>query len=156
MGTNNRSIPDAATVADATMAFVKTFQAWMRRASMVNAGESIPRLRLLYELHCNGPRKMTELADSLGVTPRSITVVVDALESERLVARVPHAKDRRVTMIELTGGAATVQGQFAAFEDTLNELFGSLEPNDRTALVRAFGVLAQRMRSMEPDRSGDE
>ena len=155
MDTKTRSIPDAATVADATMAFVKTFDAWMRRAAMVNAGESIPRLRLLYELHCNGPRKMTALADTLRVTPRSVTVLVDALESERLVARVPHAKDRRITMIELTGGAATVQGQFAAFEDTLNELFSSLEPNDRIALMRAYGVLAERMRSMEPDRSRD-
>lgn len=155
MDTPTPTIPDAATVADATVAFMKTFDSWMRRASAVNAGESIPRLRLLYELHCNGPRKMADLADTLGVTPRSVTVLVDALESDSLVARVPHPKDRRITMIELTGGAATVQGQFTAFERTLTELFGSLDANDRAALLRAFGVLDARMRSMEPDRFAD-
>ncbi len=155
MGTDTQTIPDAATVAKATMAFMKSFDAWMRRASLVNAGESVPRLRLLYELHCNGPRKMADLADTLGVTPRSVTVLVDALESESLVARVPHPKDRRVTMIELTGGAATVQGQFAAFEGTLTELFDALAPDDRSALLRIFATLSAGMRTMEPDRSGD-
>src|SRR6266496_167335 len=92
--------PDA--VADATMAFVRSFDAWMKRASVANAGESVARLRLLNELHCNGPQKMADLADTLGVTPRNVTALVDALEAESQVRRAAHPTDRRVTMIEIT------------------------------------------------------
>src|SRR5215217_585166 len=110
-------------LADETMAFVKVFDAWIRRASLSNAGESVPRLRLLYELHCNGPQKMTDLADRLGVTPRNITTLVDALESERLVQRSDHPTDRRITMIELTGGSDMVDQGMSAFRTAVTALF---------------------------------
>jgi len=95
---------DPLVVANATAAFVKAFDAWMRRASVANAGESESRLRLLYELHCNGPRKMADLADTLSVTPRNITALVDGLEAESLVRRSPHPTDRRVERVEALVG----------------------------------------------------
>jgi len=141
--------PDAQTdplvVADATASFVKAFDAWMRRTSVVNAGESESRLRLLYELHCHGPRKMADLADALGVTPRSITALVDGLEAESLVRRSGHPTDRRVTMIELTGGATTVQEQFDSFQAALAGLFAGLSETDRRTLVRLFSTLEAKI-----------
>ena len=87
------------SLADATMAFNQAFDAWVRKASQETAGESVARLRLLYELHCNGPRKMVDLAETLGVTPRNVTALVDGLEAEDQVRRVAHASDRRITMV---------------------------------------------------------
>lgn len=137
--------PEPIAVANATAAFVKAFDAWTRRASFANAGESEPRLRLLYELHCNGPRKMADLADVLGVTPRNITALVDGLEAESLVRRSAHPTDRRITMIELTGGAATVEKQFAAFQTAVTRLFADLSAAERRTLVRVLMALEARM-----------
>src|SRR5688500_15195437 len=105
----------ARPIADVLVDFVRAFDTWSRRAALANARESVPRLRLLYELHCNGPRKMADLAAGLGVTPRNITALVDGLEVEDLVRRVAHPSDRRITMVELTGGAAAVEEQVGSF-----------------------------------------
>ena len=139
------SEPSTTEVANATSSFVKAFDAWVRRASVTNTGESEPRLRLLYELHCNGPRKMADLADVMGVTPRNITALVDGLEAESLVRRTAHPTDRRVTIVEITGGSATVQQQFGTFQTVVDELFGGLDDADRRTLMRVFGELEAKI-----------
>src|SRR6266540_2276283 len=118
-------------LADATMRFSLAFDAWVKKASVSNAGESVARLRLLYELHCRGPRKMVDLADTLGVTPRNITALVDALEAEQQLRRVPHATDRRITMVEITGGAGSVEAGFEALRAAIAELFAGVSAADR-------------------------
>lgn len=138
---------ELAALGEETMAFVHAFDAWVRRASVANAGESVPRLRLLNELHCRGPQKMVELAETLGVTPRAVTALVDSLEAEQLVRRSAHPTDRRVTMVEITGGAATVERQFAAFESAIADLFSDIPEKDRRALLRAMGSLRARIDS---------
>ena len=45
---------------------------------------------------------MSDLGDELGVTARYVTSLVDGLEKEGLVRRVPHPTDRRATIIEST------------------------------------------------------
>src|SRR3990170_8366073 len=108
-------------LADVLVEFVQTFDTWSRRVAVANARESVPRLRLLYELHCNGPRKMADLADRLGVTPRNVTALVDGLEAESLVRRAPHPTDRRITMVELTGGAMAVEEQVGSFRRAIGD-----------------------------------
>ncbi len=134
------------------MSFVRAFDAWMRRASVSSAGEGVTRLRLLNELHCNGPQKMADLADRLGVTPRNVTALVDGLEADAQVRRLPHPTDRRVTMIEITGGSATVEEQFDAFRSSMIALFADLDPTDREALVRVLSAIGARIERAEPAR----
>ncbi|HEV3376081.1 MAG TPA: MarR family transcriptional regulator, partial [Thermoleophilaceae bacterium] len=132
-------------MAAATMHFVKAFDGWVRRASVAQAGESVPRLQLLYELHCNGPRKMADLADTLGVTPRAVTTLVDALEGEDLVKRRAHPTDRRITMIDITGDGSKVEQQFAAFQQSVLDLFADLDEADAAAMQRVFQAVLKRM-----------
>ena len=134
-------------LADATMEFVLAFDAWMKKASVHNAGESVARLRLLNELHCNGPRKMADLADSLGVTPRNITALVDALEAEDQVRRVAHATDRRITMIEITGGSATVEQQVDALRRAIADVFAGVSDADRAAFARVLAGITSKIDS---------
>lgn len=136
---------DRARIAGEAMAFAKAFDSWMRRASVAKAGESVPRLQLLYELHCNGPRKMADLADTLKVTPRAVTALVDALEAEDLVQRSDHPTDRRITMVELTGGAETVEARFSAFQAEVGELFSDIDDADAEALRRVFRLVRERI-----------
>ena len=136
---------DKSAVATATVDFVKAFDSWLRRASVKQAGESVPRLQLLYELHCNGPRKMADLADTLGVTPRAVTTLVDALEAEDLVTRRAHPTDRRVTIINITGDGSKVEEQFAALQASLVDLFADLGEADADAMQRGFQAVLKRM-----------
>ncbi len=69
---------------------------------MERAGTTPARARLLMTLQCHGSCKMVDLSAHLSVTPRSVTKLVDGLESEGLLVRLPHPEDRRITMIRLT------------------------------------------------------
>jgi DNA-binding MarR family transcriptional regulator len=136
---------DERPLADVLVDFVQAFDAWSRRAAVSNARESVPRLRLLYELHCNGPRKMADLADSLGVTPRNVTALVDGLEAESLVRRTAHPTDRRITIVELTGGAAAVEEQIGSFRQAIDELLAGLSHSERRVLARVLPELETRI-----------
>jgi len=59
-------------------------------------------VRVLETLETQGPTIMREIAGTLGMTPRNMTAIIDALEEDGLVRRVPHPHDRRATVIELT------------------------------------------------------
>lgn len=148
---------DRLALAQATIAFAKALNAWVGRAAVAESGASAPRLQLLYELHCNGPRKMADLADALGVTPRAVTALVDGLEAEELVHRSAHPTDRRVTMVELLpAGTATADQGFGAYQASVEDLFAGLDDADAAALIRAFGVLGQRMRTTPAQIAEDE
>jgi len=46
--------------------------------------------------------RMKELAGKMGVTTGTLTVMVDRLEEQGLLQRIPHEKDRRSWLVELT------------------------------------------------------
>ncbi len=61
------------------------------------------RLRALRQLAGSaGPVRIGELAEALGVVPRSATTVVDELSMAGLVRRRPDPMDRRATLVEMT------------------------------------------------------
>src|SRR5262245_57724054 len=80
--------------------FAAAFLRWVD----ANGCDGLPytRLRLLEALHCQGPGMMRALGDGLGLSPRNMTALVDALEDEGLVTRRPHPRDRRAVLVELT------------------------------------------------------
>jgi DNA-binding MarR family transcriptional regulator len=61
-----------------------------------------PRMRLLAAMSDQPRTRMGDLAARLGLTARTITTLVDALEREGLLARRPDPTDRRATLLELT------------------------------------------------------
>ena len=125
-------------------AFAGTFERWANRKAMA-AGASIPRLRLLYAVHCNGPQKMADLAAQLSVTPRNVTALVDGLEAEGLVRRLAHSTDRRITLVELTGNSDRVAEQFKEYQTAIASLFIGLGEEDRRTLLRLLESLSDRM-----------
>jgi len=57
------------------------------------------------------PPRMTELADRLGIVPRSLTTVIDALEDAGLVRREIDPRNRRAILLRLTDhGAPSAPG----------------------------------------------
>lgn len=127
--------------------FSAAFQRWLD--SSTSDGLNFPRLRLLERLHCQGPQMMRALADDLCLTPRNVTALVDALESDGLVRRVPHESDRRVTMVESTpAGVAAADETLGPKLDAIGALFDDLSAEDRDRfadiLVQLLGALRER------------
>jgi len=138
--------PSVAALSAQTAAFADAFERWSGRKA-AEAGASITRLKLLYAIHCLGPRKMADLAGELDVTPRNVTALVDGLEAEGLVRRTPHSTDRRVTLVELTCNRDLVAAQFQTYQDSVGVLFAELDSADRAALMRLLTGLHARIRA---------
>lgn len=109
-----------------------------QRVSLDRMGLSPSRVHLLWVLGSAGPMTHREVADQLGVVPRSVTDLVDGLETIGLVSRGRHPTDRRASIVTLTTqGHAVVrrlradQQRFAAmlFTEFPDEL---LEPLTRS------------------------
>jgi DNA-binding MarR family transcriptional regulator len=69
------------------------------------------------------------LADALGVAPRTITTLIDALVSTGFVSREPHPSDRRATLVTFTShGQDTARALVAGHRRLARELFEDLPP----------------------------
>src|SRR5207244_2596003 len=60
------------------------------------------RAAVLMALHREGSLTGVDLAKRFKVTPRNVTALVDALESQGLVTRQPHPLDRRAQLVAPT------------------------------------------------------
>ncbi len=86
--------------------------------------------------------RMTELADRLGIVPRSLTTVIDALEEAGLVRREIDPRNRRAILLRLTDhGAAVRDGLRDTRRRAAEELFAPLSAADRKTLSGLLGLL---------------
>src|SRR5690554_1256297 len=60
------------------------------------------RTHLLWQLRLSGPSTQQAIAKAMGVSPRNVTGLVDALEASGYVVRRAHPNDRRAVMVSLT------------------------------------------------------
>ena len=140
----------ALRLVDEFAAFGPSYMKWVR-SRLGDCGVSYARMRLLGTLHCNGPQIMSDISDDLGVTRRNVTALVDALEEEGLVRRMPHTTDRRATVIELTSrGAETTDSFYNGHRDAVAELFVDLSEDEKRELVRLLGSLREALQSEGP------
>jgi DNA-binding MarR family transcriptional regulator len=102
-------------------------------------GMSYARGRVVAALHALGPVKMRELSQAVGVTPRTITGLVDALEADGWVERRPDPGDRRATIVALTPAATSDFARLLqAYRGLARDLLGQIPDAD---LERALGVI---------------
>ena len=79
---------------------------------------------------------MTELADRLGIVPRSLTTVIDALEDAGLVSREIDPTNRRAILLRLTDHGAAVRDELReARRRAAEDLFAPLTAEDRETLA---------------------
>ncbi|HEY2638656.1 MAG TPA: MarR family transcriptional regulator [Streptosporangiaceae bacterium] len=70
-------------------------------ARLRESGLSLSAYQLMRALE-DSDQSMREVSEILHVSPRTVTDMIDGLESRGLVARGPHPADRRVTLLRLT------------------------------------------------------
>lgn len=144
MSTPSRDSTTAELV-DAWHAFTPAFFKWMSAATAAE-GLTFARVRVLKTLHHHGPQIMSGIRDELGVTARSVTALVDALEADDLVRRTPHPSDRRATVVELTvAGRSAVDGVRDVFVSRSTQVLGRLNDHDQETLLRILRTLAAEL-----------
>ena len=101
-----------------------TFVRWRALDALARAGEPIPLKLLPGELNC---------------VKSNITQLVDKLESEGIVKRLPDPDDRRGILVELTaaGRDAHLAGR-QALETATQDLFREFEASDREELRKSL------------------
>jgi len=113
-----------------------------------------PRLRLLMAVEEAGRLRMGDLAEDLGITARTVTTLVDALEREGLLVRLPDSTDRRATLLALTDSARTQFEQVRSLQMELGEeLVAPLDLQQRRQLLDLLSRLNQ---GVLVDEAGDE
>ncbi|MFD5142452.1 MarR family winged helix-turn-helix transcriptional regulator [Streptomyces sp. NPDC058401] len=111
-------------------------------------GVSVARGRALRQV-AHGPARQAALAAALGVTPRTITEMIDGLERDGLAERRDDPKDRRARLVYITAAGKKAIGlAMATRAEVITEIFSDLSAQDRTALSQALTTIGDRVTAM--------
>lgn len=112
-------------------------------------GMSFARANLLFAVHAaqqnDTSSRMVDIAIDLGVTARTLTTMVDALEKQGLVERVPDPADRRAIQLDITGAGREALDPLAQeLQVACEAVLGPLDGAERATLLRLLTRLIER------------
>src|SRR3984957_648858 len=129
-----------------------TFHHRMFRAvndEMNSCGLSLARTKVLWRLAEEGPTRENVPAGAFGLSPHSITDMVDALERLGLAERRPDPTDRRAKLVAITeAGEASLDVANVTRERLLKQIFGALSEADRETFIRLLDSLDEAARQL--------
>ena len=103
-----------------------------------------PRVGILFKVQAAGAIRMGDLATKLGVAPRTVTEIVDGLERDGFLKRVPDPTDRRALLIELTPEIKADFNKIAGIrKEFFEEVFSVLSTEEQDELQRLLVKLLQ-------------
>ena len=113
-------------------------------AALAPSGLSLAKLGALRHLaEANEPLPLGQLAERIACVKSNVTQLVDRLEADELVRRVPDPSDRRSVRAEITDEGRTRYEQgLQALETAENEVISELAFEDREELHRLLDRLA--------------
>ncbi len=115
-------------------------------------GMTMQQWELLRRLRCcSGPADQRELCCAFGVTPPTLTALIDSAEERGWIRRIPHPDDRRRRRIELTDTGAEVIAALPHLgrevDDVMTEGFSDRELGRMAALLQRA---AENLRGAAP------
>ena len=116
------------------------------------AGLSLPQFIMLRALRL-GPLSSGALAQRFGVSRPTITRTVDGLVKKNLIERLPDGRDRRVTMIALTGAGRDLHATTEATAE--RHLSALIEPLSAERIERLIGALADLIGVLDAAEGAD-
>ncbi|MFI2431311.1 MarR family winged helix-turn-helix transcriptional regulator [Streptomyces sp. NPDC018693] len=123
----------------------------MMQRGVAERGLTTARAGVLWALFHEGPMTQRALAGRLGVTPRNVTGLLDALQEDGLVVREAHPTDRRATLVSLTGAGREVTAGLRGGRDELAAaLFADLPPDRLADFTATLGQVIDRLRASGP------
>src|SRR5216684_9087255 len=129
------------------LVFMKAFHALAAHAEeslkLSRAGLGDSDFRVLEVLLHKGPLPVNTIGPKVWLTPGSISIAVDRLESKALVKR-RNTDDRRVRLVELTAkGRALITKTFREHAAAMEEAAGVLSKEERLMLLRLLKRLGK-------------
>ena len=112
---------------------------------------TLPRFDLMAQLerYPDGLR-MGELSKRMMVTGGNITGITDQLEQEKLVVRVPDARDRRVNTVRLTdAGRRAFADMATVHEGWIAELLQDMPATDKAQLIGLLSQMKQHLNGLD-------
>lgn len=98
----------------------------------------------------DGPRRITELAETEGLAQPSVSKLVDKLEARGLVVRGRAADDGRAVVVSISAeGERTLESARSEIRALLRQALVGLSDEDLDALVRAGSVVDRLVRSLQ-------
>ncbi len=109
-----------------------------RMSSRARTGElSNARYNVMRAVLDRGPDRMSRIASVVGISPRSLTDLVDALAKDGYLRRLADPQDRRSVLVELTAsGHEVVRAGRRARLSQAAHVFADLDVNERATLER--------------------
>lgn len=107
---------------------------------------------ILFVLERSGPKKMSELAESLRLTPGAVTIASDKLISQGYIERVRDEEDRRVVYLKLTDKAGdSLKTMRDEGRRAMRAVFSHLSDTDLDHLVKVFEQAAHNLSSVRKE-----
>lgn len=113
---------------------------------LTQAKLTLPQYALLNLLLNRGTIPMTEASQSLYITKPAVTNLVDRLEKNKFLKRVPHAADRRVSLLRIEPkGEKLVRETQAQVLGFLLKALEEFNENERGTIRRFYAALSRSM-----------
>lgn len=101
----------------------------------------------------DGPRRITELAQTEALAQPTVTQLIDKLEGRGLVARARSGEDARVVMVEVTpAGTEVFEEVRGEIRGNMREALADLPDAELTELVHASQTLGALIDTLLPAR----
>ncbi len=140
---------DVDAVADELRRFYRRSHQRLDRV-MREQGVSFSRTKLLLFVEREGFVRSTDIAETFGHTPRTVTEAIDALERDGLLRRDPDPVDRRAKRVSITAaGSAAVRASEPSRRAFLDDVFGTLDEGEIDQLARLLGKLNARLEARD-------
>lgn len=125
--------------------FYEKFSSW--EADVVkNSGLSPAQMHTIENIGHAGPLRMKELAGKMGVTTGTLTVMIDRLEQQELLHRLPHATDRRSWLVALTDRGEQLFREHHQYHLRLTaELTATLSPEEEERFSAILAKILGRL-----------
>lgn len=132
-----------------------------RRTMAAGIDLSVVEAGVLGHLLHDGSQTPSVIAARSGLTPAAATSMIDRLEAAGHVRRIPHPRDRRSLLVELTDrGRTAIVSQFTMFSDDLLAALDRADdrlredPTLRRALTELLAGMAAALRARAGDAAG--
>ncbi|GAD31536.1 transcriptional regulator, MarR family [Photobacterium leiognathi lrivu.4.1] len=123
--------------------FYDKMSSW-EQSVVKETGYTLAQVHTIEVLGVQGPLRMKELADKLGITTGTLTVQIEKLVKANLIERCAHPTDRRAIVVTLTEAGQAIHVKHNQLHlDLVNDLTMHIEPEHEEILISCIEKMSK-------------